>query len=672
MLHLLLLVALLAPSPQTAPSGRTLKIVQISDTHVGRHPSKEDAARLRGFLRQLVAQESPVDLWAFTGDLTHRGLKPEFEAFRGALDALPRGARVVLVKGNHDEGRPEVGGAAWQEALGDPTRAFDLGGYRIVTAPQLTDEGEDGAWLMKTLRAARKPVLLFVHFYPRSEWLDPLRSSALRAVFSGHWHGNQAVRSGDIYSFNTASATLGGWDFSPPVARVVELTGADVRSRLVPWAPRESAVAWSFGDRLLVQVTTNRGIKGEMHCSQGTRKWTLTRRGSYAWEVETPAPPDTTTAIRCTSKKWSATITPGDAAARGIRWVRALGRMQYGGGAAVAGDRVIVATRTGLDDDHGGEVHALDLESGATLWSHALPGHPAGRPAVDASRTYVQTLDGTIHAFDLATGAVAWTFHLADSFPPMFVTHWVGTGPALHRGRLYTCYQKGPYVVDALTGALLDREEAMDGYDVLGVTPARVFEDRLLCGTFTEGLFSWTLDPGGALDPSWKDTSIRVTAAPAADPGGRIQVRTLQGLRSYDVATGESSPETLLSWIQVPSSPLPLEEAVVTTGRMGRPAALRDDGTVIWTRSLGEPLATFELNRYDHPAPLASPVRVEDGVVIAGPDGVLRILAPTDGAERRRWAVGAPLAGTPAADGGRIVVTDLGGTTWCLDATDTK
>jgi len=678
--HLALLLSVLAPAEAPATRDRAFRVIQISDTHVGRNAPEEDAARLRDFLRQLVTQESPVDLWAFTGDLTHKALDTQFEAFKSALDELPRGARVVLVKGNHDEGGRKVKGIAYEKILGDPTRCFDLGGYRVVTAPLLTDRGEDGAWVMDTVRGSEKPVLLFVHYYPRTEWLSLLRGTKLRAVFSGHWHGNQASRSGDVYSFNTASATLGGWDFSPPVARVIDLDGGEVRSRLVPRAPRESVKAWSFQDRILVQVVTAQDIGDQMRCAAGDLTWTLARRGVYAWESTRESSQSTgkvaegrsgrnaATFIICTSDAWSGRTSLRDATAADVRWARPLGRMQYGGGPVVAGDRVLVATRTGLVDDRGGAVHALDLDTGDTLWSHELDGHPAGRPAADDTHGYVSTLAGTINALDLVTGATAWTFRLADHFPPMFVDHWVGTGPALHDGNLYTCYQKGPFAVDASNGALLDREEAIDGYDVLGVSPALIHGGRLFCGTFTEGLFSWTLTPSHTLEPGWRDTDVRVTAAPAADANGRLWVRTLRDLRAFDPATGEAAAAPIrLDYLQVPSAPLPIGDAVVTTGRRGRPAALTPDGAVVWTRSLGPPLATFELNHYDHPAALGDPVSTGRGIAVAGPDGLLRILDPADGSVLRAWDLGAPLASTPAADGEVVVVTDLGGTTWAVE-----
>ncbi len=604
-----------------------------------------------------------MDLWAFTGDLTHKGLPAQFEAFSDALDVLPKHSKVVLVKGNHDEGKPDVKGKVFEQYLGDPTRAFSLRGHRIIVAPKLTDEGEDGTWLKKTLRRAKRPALLFVHYYPRSKWLDAMRSTSLYAVFSGHWHGNQAERSRDVYSFNTAAATIGGWDFSPPVARVVELDGAGVTSRLVPNAPRESAVAWGFEDQLLVQVVTAKRIDKEMRCSAGKQEWTLTRRGIYAWEgsqeISGLGP------LQCTAGSWSAEVPLHIAGDEGVRWARPLGRMVYRGGPVIAGDLAIVATRTGLIDDQGGAVHALDLKTGATLWSLDLAGHPAGTPAADATHVYVSTLDGTVLALDLVTGEPAWTFNLAEDFPPMFVSHWVGTGPALHNGRLYTCYQKGPFVLDATTGALLDQEEPIDGYDVLGVSPARILDNRLFCGTFTEGLFSWTIDDKGLLEKSWSDTEVRVTAAPAAGPNNRVWVRTLRDLRSYDPSTGESSKGVRLDYLSVPSGPLPVGDLVITTGRRGRPAALRrSDESVAWTHSLKKPLATFELNRSDHPAPVATPMVAGSGVVIAGPDGFLSFLDAKTGEVRRSWFMGAPLASTPAVSGDRAVVVDLGGTAW--------
>ncbi|MBM4372381.1 MAG: metallophosphoesterase, partial [Deltaproteobacteria bacterium] len=162
---LLLAFLLLAPAGSGA-APRPLRIVQVSDTHIGRHPPGEDAERLRTFLRQLVAQESPVDVWAFTGDLTHGALDGQFERFREALDVLPAEARVLLVRGNHDEERPpQDPGELFARVLGEAVTRVDLGGWRLVTAPMLTPDGAEGARLMEILRESELPTLLFVHYY---------------------------------------------------------------------------------------------------------------------------------------------------------------------------------------------------------------------------------------------------------------------------------------------------------------------------------------------------------------------------------------------------------------------------------------------------------------------------------------------------------------------------
>jgi 3',5'-cyclic AMP phosphodiesterase CpdA len=96
------------------------QILHITDVHFGRHHQPDRAAGLL----ELAAQRRP-DLVAFSGDVTKRAKRREFEQGRRFVDALA--APTVVVPGNHDVPMYRV----WERAL----RPY--GAYRRHFAPDL-------------------------------------------------------------------------------------------------------------------------------------------------------------------------------------------------------------------------------------------------------------------------------------------------------------------------------------------------------------------------------------------------------------------------------------------------------------------------------------------------------------------------------------------------------
>lgn len=73
-----------------------------------------------------------------------------------------------------------------------------------------------------------------------------------------------------------------------------------------------------------------------------------------------------------------------------------------GGGLAVAGDRLIVASGFGY-------VTALDLNTGAELWKRPLGSPMTGSPTIDDGRVFVTSNNNEIFALDLRTGQTLWS-----------------------------------------------------------------------------------------------------------------------------------------------------------------------------------------------------------------------------------------------------------------------
>ena len=92
------------------------RFAHISDLHVGRSPQNDaDAARLSAALF-----ESDVDYVIATGDLTHRGLRSELDAFERMFAPLAADGRLISVPGNHD-------------CLGEDVSAAIMSGPRVQT-----------------------------------------------------------------------------------------------------------------------------------------------------------------------------------------------------------------------------------------------------------------------------------------------------------------------------------------------------------------------------------------------------------------------------------------------------------------------------------------------------------------------------------------------------------
>lgn len=79
-----------------------------------------------------------------------------------------------------------------------------------------------------------------------------------------------------------------------------------------------------------------------------------------------------------------------------------------GGGFAVADGRVFVTTGYG-------QVQALDLTTGAGIWTQKLGAVPTGGPAVEGGIVYLTSRDGQGWALDADTGRILWQINGSDS-----------------------------------------------------------------------------------------------------------------------------------------------------------------------------------------------------------------------------------------------------------------
>ncbi len=84
-----------------------MKIIQITDTHLVRPGETiyglDPTARLRAVVDDILLCHADADLAVVTGDMTDRGEREAFRAFRNEISRLPMPVRLLL--GNHDDRR---------------------------------------------------------------------------------------------------------------------------------------------------------------------------------------------------------------------------------------------------------------------------------------------------------------------------------------------------------------------------------------------------------------------------------------------------------------------------------------------------------------------------------------------------------------------------------------
>ncbi len=214
----------------------TLKILHISDLHRGQDRSEIRWGNVREDVHRDIERHANtyglIDLVVFSGDITYRGEKTEFDSVLHELQRLwgvfrqnSMNPRLVVVPGNHDLERPPAH---------DPLVAF---ASLMRTRTSVKDElfrNKNSGWYL-TLSKAFSNYLAF---------LDDLRSSQIDLLmdvegwlpgdFSGRFEIN-GLKVG-VVGLNSAWTHLEGGDLSGKLDIYPEQLGAVVGGDLPSWS----------------------------------------------------------------------------------------------------------------------------------------------------------------------------------------------------------------------------------------------------------------------------------------------------------------------------------------------------------------------------------------------------------------------------------------------------
>ena len=277
-----------------------------------------------------------------------------------------------------------------------------------------------------------------------------------------------------------------------------------------------------------------------------------------------------------------------------------------GGGLAIAGDKLIVASGYGF-------VEAMNLSTGAQMWHRAVDTPMSSSPAIMGNRAFVTSTNNEAYALDIDTGEIVWT----DSAIAETARVLSSPSPAVTPDLLAVPYSSGELITYVPQNG---RRLWSDTLSTLGqYTPLSVINDIAGRPTIQDGIVFAASHSG-------------VLAAIDARSGARIWAATF-GSRQGPVIEGQ-----FLFIVGV-------ESKVVCFNKL--------DGKVVWVR---------ELPAFNKPKEKkgrivwVGPLVVNGKLAVASSQGRLLMLSPQDGSTQGELKLGDAIYIEPIAAAGKIFV----------------
>lgn len=212
--------------------GRTLHVLQITDTHLFADPTRtllgvNTLNSLRRVLTLSQQTATPYDLVLATGDLVHDASAAGYRRLTKELSSLD--TPVYCIPGNHDER------IAMSRYLGNDGviwgRTIDAGDWRILMLDSIIPSEEGGrledrelAFLTDSLAADRRPTLVCMHHHPQpvaSAWIDTMvlensdqffnvieQHSHVKGILFGHIHQDYERLRGGVHLIASPSTCV--------------------------------------------------------------------------------------------------------------------------------------------------------------------------------------------------------------------------------------------------------------------------------------------------------------------------------------------------------------------------------------------------------------------------------------------------------------------------------
>jgi len=351
-----------------------------------------------------------------------------------------------------------------------------------------------------------------------------------------------------------------------------------------------------------------------------------------------------------------------------VRWTATIGGTISLGSPTVAGQLALISITDFGSGDSGGVV-ALELATGAERWRYVTPFPAVASPAVADGVVVVATKNGELHGIDLATGGERWRQNVGADVPTFEAGLWAP--PTIADGLVYAALQGNFTALDVQTGTPVWARDPEDPeYTWLGSLAAVAVADGSAIASFNRslGLQSWSASTGVTQWTINDGRGMAVNAAPVVAGGTAYVISSAGVVSAIDAATAATRWTMSVtprgnSWdYTVTATPALSDTRLFVGTNWGELVALdRASGAVMW-RVQGT-VGPINYTHYRDAAPgfPSSPVVTGDIVWIGTLSGDLVAHAADDGRVLWSTSLGAPIASAPTPTGTALVVATYDG-----------
>jgi outer membrane protein assembly factor BamB len=279
-----------------------------------------------------------------------------------------------------------------------------------------------------------------------------------------------------------------------------------------------------------------------------------------------------------------------------------------GGGLAIAGDKLIVASGFGY-------VAALKLQDGSEIWRRRTESPMSSSPSILGNRAFLTSTNNDFYAIDTDTGEIVWNDQAIAETARVLSS----PSPAVNQDILVVGYSSGELIAYLPANG---RRLWTDTLTSSGrYTPLSVINDIAGKPVIQDGIVYAASHSG-------------ILTAIDARTGARIWSRTF-GSRMGPVIGGDY---------------------IFVVGTGGKVAALNKiDGKIAWTRDLPE----FKDNNRENRIVWTGPLLADNRLIVTSSEGDVKALSPQNGETLSEMKVGQSIFIEPIAAGGKVfVLTD--------------
>ncbi|RGP40144.1 Outer membrane protein assembly factor BamB [Altererythrobacter insulae] len=324
----------------------------------------------------------------------------------------------------------------------------------------------------------------------------------------------------------------------------------------------------------------------------------------------------------------------------------------------VGGGKLVAVDTTGV-------VHALDANSGASLWTHRMdiPGNLSGSAfgggaSIDGNRVFATNGVGEVVALDAETGAEVWKVQPAGP---------LRGSPTIAFGQVFVMTQDNQiFALNAADGEQIWQESGSSTQaGVFGVAAPAAGQGSVIAGYSSGELSAYRYENGRVL---WADALARTSISTEvgaisdidADPiisDGRVYALGQGGrMAAYELLTGQRIWELSLAGISTPA--LAGEWIFTLTDDARLLAIARSTGRVRWMTQLQ---AFRKEEKRTGPIFWTGPVLAGGNLWVASSEGLLYKVSTGEGSAQQYADLDQPISVPPIVAGNTLYILDDSG-----------